>query len=128
MSGLIDNLTSVHLIIWAVVGGMGLVLGAFLGRRDATIGNITLIFGVLVWSIFVALVPIVNNAIQPEGLGGLFSGRGFAQFLVDAAPQAILEEPMAHRIEVLIASAIGGVVFSACGFVLAAFIKGQRDG
>jgi len=127
MDGLIANLGSVHVVIWAVVGAIGLLIGAFLASRAVTIGNIILIFGVLTWSMFIGLVPIVNNAILPEGFGGAF-GRGFAQLLVDAAPQAILEQPMAHRIEVLVSAAIGAAVFSACGFMLAVVMKGQKDG
>lgn len=127
MDGLVANLGSVHLIVWAIIGGLGLLLGLILARREATMGNIMLIFGVLTWSIFIGLIPIVNNAIMPEGLGGVFSGRGFAQFLEDAAPQAIFQEPMAHRIEVLLSAVIGGVIFSACGFTLAVLMKGHRD-
>ena len=127
MAGLVENLTSIHLMVWAIIGGVGLLAGFIIGRRDVTMGNITLVFGVLMWSIFIGLVPIVNNAIQPDGLGGLFSGRGFARFLEEAAPQAIFTEPMAHRIEVLLGAGIGAVIFSACGFMVAILMKGRAD-
>lgn len=128
MDGLLANLTSVHLMIWGIVGVLGLLIGAFLAKRNVAMGSITLIFGVLTWSMFIGLIPILNTMLHPDGLGGLFSGRGFAQFLEDAAPQAIFQEPRLRRIEVLFGAGIGAVIFSSCGFLLAVMKKGRDDG
>lgn len=128
MSGLVANLGSVHLLIWAIVAGSGALLGVLLARRDVTMGNLTLVFGVLTWSIFIGLIPIVNNAVMPAGFGGMFSGQSFARLLVQASPQAVLQEPLAQQIEVVVSALIGAVIFSACGFALAVVLKEETHG
>lgn len=128
MESLIGNLTSIHLIAWIFFGISGLLVGGFLSRRDVTMGIITLIFAVLAWTVFIGLIPLLNHALGPDGLGGVFAGRGFGKFLEDAAPQAIFQEPVAHRIEVLLSAGIGAVLFSVCGFVLAVTMRGRESG
>lgn len=128
MDGLIANIGSVHVFVWAFAGVVGLLLGTFLARRDVIMGTVLLILGVLAWSMFVGLLPILNHAISADGLAGIMSGRGFAAFLEGAAPQAIFNEPRAHRNEVLQSAFVGAVIFAVAGLLGEAVMRPEEDG
>jgi len=126
MSGIAANFGSVFVFVWGLSIAIGLIAGTFFARRDVAMGTCVLILMVLTWSMFIGLLPIVNNALQPEGFAGIFSSRGFAKFLEDAAPQAIFYESASHRNQALIGSGIGAVLFAAAGLIASAVMR-QED-
>ncbi|SEW29705.1 hypothetical protein SAMN04488515_2100 [Cognatiyoonia koreensis] len=127
MTGLAAHFASVHVFAWGFSAIVGLMIGTYFARRDVATGTGVLILALLTWSMLIGLLPLINNALQPEGLTGVFSGRGFAQFLVDAAPQAIFSEAPAHRNEVLFSAGIGAVIFALAGLVASVVMRGDID-
>jgi len=126
MLSVVENLVIVHVYAWGLTAIVGILVGTYLARRGISFGTSVLVLLVLMWSMFVGMLPLLNHAVSPDGIAGAFAGQGIGRFFESASPQAILEESAAHRNEVLLSAGIGAVVFASLGFLRNVFL-GNRD-